>query len=130
VSIEMSNPEGLVKPRGYSHIAIAQGRRVAYVSGQVGIDGEGKIVSTDAAEQTRQALRNLQICLDSLGASYADVARVAIYAVDVATNGRAIGQACGEFLPAANPPAGVVLGVAGLARPDFLVEIEAVVVLD
>jgi enamine deaminase RidA (YjgF/YER057c/UK114 family) len=130
VSIQISNPDGLVKPRGYSQIAIAEGRRVAYISGQTGVDVEGKLVSEDAAGQTRQALANLQVCLDSLGASYANVARIAIYAVDVAANGRAIGQACGDYLPAENPPAGVVLGVAGLARPEYLVEIEAVVVLD
>ena len=129
--IDFINPDTLPKPRGYSQVAVATGRRIAYISGQVGVGADGKVVGEDAAAQTTQALANLGACLDAIGAAWTNVARIAIYVVNLGPeNGRAVGQACAAFLPAENPPAGVVLGIQALARPEFLVEIEAVAVLD
>jgi len=72
------------KPAGpYSH-AVKRGNILA-LSGQVGIDpATGALVPGGIAEQTRQALRNLQAVLAEAGASFADVVMTRVYLTDVA----------------------------------------------
>ena len=52
------NPEGLTRPRGYSHGMKGHGDLV-FVAGQVGWNREGRMVSDDLVEQFAQALDNV-----------------------------------------------------------------------
>lgn len=53
--VEAVIPEGLVKPRGYSHAWEAQGGRTLYLAGQVAFDEDGRVVGQgDLVAQFRQ----------------------------------------------------------------------------
>src|SRR4051794_37053696 len=56
--LKVLQPEGWVRPRGYSNGISARGRLV-FVSGTIGWDEQGKLVSTDFAEQVQSTLQNI-----------------------------------------------------------------------
>lgn len=123
------NPSSIHPPPGYSHIAIATGSRLAFVAGQAAIDAGFNIVGgDDLVAQTRQVMLNLGHALDELGASWEDVVKATVYTTRP-TEYEAIGQAMGEAMGGAEPPAQVLLGVTSLALPELLIEIELVVSL-
>jgi 2-iminobutanoate/2-iminopropanoate deaminase len=126
VPVEILNPEGLPTNPAFAQGAVASGQRFVVVGGQNGVTADGKIADGVAA-QTQQALRNVVTVLDAAGATPADVGRLAIYLVepvDLREAYAAVGPVWGQ-----HPTAIVVIRVAGLARPDALVEIEALAVL-
>ncbi len=123
---------GVADGPGFSHAVTASGR-LAFVSGQVALDADGRLVGAgDLAAQTRQALGNLHQILRALGADWPNVIRFGWFVLD-ASQVQVIRDAREEFLRPAlgnRPnPASTLLQVAGLVRPEFLVEVEAVVAL-
>ena len=117
---------------GYSHAVTVTGT-LAFVSGQVALDGEGNLVGADDMEaQTRQALHNLEGVLAQLGATWADVVKFGWYVTDV-TEIQKVRDVRDEFLrPVLGDrpnPASTLVQVASLLRPGLLVEVEAVVAL-
>jgi enamine deaminase RidA (YjgF/YER057c/UK114 family) len=123
------NPAGLHDPApfGYSHTAtIPAGSELVLVSGQYGSGTDGAVVSPDFSEQVRRAFHNLRAALAAHGLDLTHVVQLRTYVVglDGAKLGaiaQAVQAGCG-----ATPPTQTVLGVAGLAMPDILVEVEAV----
>jgi enamine deaminase RidA (YjgF/YER057c/UK114 family) len=82
-TFELSNPQGLYDPRqnGYSHVAELQPKaRLIYIAGQGGEDAQGQL-SSEFAEQARQALANLGTALQSRGAGFADVFKLTLLIV-------------------------------------------------
>ena len=126
---EILNPAQLHPPTGYSHVAVATGGRLAFVAGQVALAPDYSLVGAgDLAAQTRQAMANLRVALDELGAGWDDVVKATVYTTQP-TEYETIGGAMAEAMGGAAPPAQVLLGVTGLALPDLLVEVELVVSL-
>jgi len=73
----------------------------------------------------------LQLALAAAGASFANVVKLNIYVVDYKTEYRDIlQQVRSRYVAKDNPPASTLIGVQTLARAGFLVEIEAVAVVD
>ncbi len=134
MSVELSNVPGRVDPEGYVHVGVATGSRTAYLAGQVSQDAEGATVAKgDLAGQTEQALQNVAGALDSVGASFADVAKLTIYVVDwepskMEALSAGIGAAAEKLGVDPVKPA-TLIGVAALFEPDYLIEIEATAVL-
>jgi enamine deaminase RidA (YjgF/YER057c/UK114 family) len=117
---------------GFVHAVTAAGK-LAFVSGQVALDADGQLVGPgDLAAQTAQALRNLHRILDALGADWPDVVRFAWYLLD-ASSVQVIRDVRDELIrPSLGDrpnPASTLVQVAALVRPEFLVEVEAVVAL-
>ncbi len=114
------------KPVGFSP-AVRAGDTV-FVSGQVSLDGEGKIVGEgDAAAQAEQCLRNIDAALAAAGATRADVAKITAFIVnpeDYAAYSAARLAFFGEPGPASS-----TVFIKGLVDPRFLVEIEATAVV-
>lgn len=116
------------------HVGVATGSRTVYVSGQVSQDADGATVAKgDLAGQAEQALLNVASALDSVGASYDDVAKVTLYLVDWEASKL---EALGAGIAAAAAKLGVdpikpatLIGVQSLFDPDYLIEIEAIAVL-
>ncbi len=102
-----------------------------YVSGQVALDGEGRLVGPgDLRAQTTQALENLSHALRIAGATPADVAKITVYVVDLTPADWALVREVGaRFFPRRNPPAGVVVGVASLPRDSLLVAVDAIAIV-
>jgi enamine deaminase RidA (YjgF/YER057c/UK114 family) len=122
----------LAPGRGYAHAVTASGQ-LAFISGQIALDADGQLVGPgDLRAQTEQAMRNLRNILRSLGADWSDVVRFTWYVVDV-KEVQLIRDVRDEFirpvLGDAPNPASSLVQVAGLFRPDLLVEVEAVAAL-
>ena len=66
--IEVLQPQGWARPRGYSNGMAARGRQI-YLAGQVGWDADGRFVSSRLADQVRQALLNIVAILAEAGAA-------------------------------------------------------------
>lgn len=123
------NPPGLVKPAGYTHVILAPDGRTVYVAGQVAFDSLGNVVGAgDLRAQLEKVYTNLAVALASVGGSLKDVVKTTTYITDVSQIG-AVREVRSRFLDATHPPANTLLGVAALARPELLVEIEAVAIL-
>jgi enamine deaminase RidA (YjgF/YER057c/UK114 family) len=123
------NPDGLHDPIpfGYSHTAtIPAGTALVLVAGQYGSSTDGAVVSTDFTEQVQQAFRNLGIALAAHGLDLSHVVQLRTYVVNpdfdkLGAIAQAVQGGCGD-----NPPTQTVIGVASLATPDILFEVEAV----
>ncbi len=116
---------------GFSHAALQEGGRTLHLAGQVAWDKDAATVGAgDLAAQTRQALANLSAVLAEVGATPANIVRLRTYVVDHTPDklGVVLGEV-GAFYGDATPAPNTFLGVAALALPDFLVEIEATAVL-
>jgi enamine deaminase RidA (YjgF/YER057c/UK114 family) len=123
------NPPGLTKPTGYTHVVLAADGRTVYIAGQVAFDSTGALVGAgDFRAQAERVFVNLRIALASVGATFGDVVKTTTFVTDV-SNAAALREIRGKFLDPARPPANSLIGVARLARPELLLEIEAVAVL-
>lgn len=79
--MEFLQPEGWVRPRGYSNGIAARGRTVC-VSGMIGWDAQGQFHTDDFAGQTRQALQNIVEVLAEAGAKPEHIVRMTWYITD------------------------------------------------
>jgi reactive intermediate/imine deaminase len=124
------SPETLPQPFGYSHAVEARPGRVIYVSGQVPLDREGRLVGEgDFGAQARQVFENLRAALNAAGASWADVVKLNYFLIDV-SNVQAVRAIRDEYVDTAHPPASTLVEVSRLFRDDVLIEIDAVAVAD
>ena len=130
--LEHHRPPGLLHNPNYSHTVVASGGRTVYIAGQVPTDADGKLVGgTDLGAQTTQAMKNVGIALAAAGASYESIVKLTTYVVNYKAEQRAIvGKARGAYLTKGPPPASTLVGVSALAMPEWLVEIEAIAVIE
>ena len=137
MAIQRSNmqPEGLsVRVVGghtlYSHVvAVEGGGRQIFVAGQLARDRDGNCVGPgDMRAQIEQVGRNIEACLKAAGAGLADIVKTNTYVTDIEEFFRHVDVRMRYFGPAM--PTSTTVEVRRLAGPDFLVEIEAVAILD
>jgi 2-iminobutanoate/2-iminopropanoate deaminase len=113
----------------YSHVVIAEGRRMIFISGQLARDRQGNVVgSGDMRAQIRQVGENIKAALEAAGASLSDVVKTTTYVTDIEEFFKHVDVRM-EYFGAALPTSTTV-EVRRLAQPDFLVEIEAVAITD
>ena len=125
----IATPDGLAPGNGFSHVVWGEGRFVA-VSGQVAVDGEGQVVGEgDPAAQARQVFANLQRCLEEAGAAFADVMKFTFFVTDLSVM-PALREVRDTYLDPERLPACSAVQVAGLVRPELLIEIEAFAVVE
>ena len=129
--LQHPHPDGLPRNPAYSQVVAASGTRTIYTAGQVSVDEHGALVGAgDLAAQTTQVMRNIGLALAAAGATYADIVKITTYVVNYEPEHRVIiGQARAPFFANQTPPASTLVGVAALAVPEWLVEIEAVAVV-
>jgi enamine deaminase RidA (YjgF/YER057c/UK114 family) len=121
---EFSSPRDLGTPPGYSHVVSMPAGRLVWTAGQVGLDADG--VAADGWEtQTRLAFENVGRALRAGGADWPDVVKLTIFVVDV-SEVAVIRAVRDEFVETGRPPTSSLVQVAGLVRPDWLIEVEAV----
>jgi reactive intermediate/imine deaminase len=123
-------PEGLPRPFGYSHVVEARPGRIVYVSGQVPLDSEGRLVGAgDFAAQVRQVFTNLTGALEAADLTWDEVVKLNFFVLDI-SKVAALREIRDEYVNTEHPPASTLVEVSGLFRPDVLVEIEAVAIGD
>jgi reactive intermediate/imine deaminase len=121
-------PATLSPPFGYSHVVEAPAGSIVYISGQVPLDAEGRLVGEgDFAAQTRQVFENLTHALEAAEATWSDVVKLDYFLRDVGQIG-AVRAIRDEYVDTANPPASTLVEVSSLFSPDVLVEIQAVAI--
>ncbi|SDZ76252.1 Enamine deaminase RidA, house cleaning of reactive enamine intermediates, YjgF/YER057c/UK114 family [Porphyromonadaceae bacterium KH3R12] len=125
--IQYINPDGLSKNPAFSQIVTTQGSgKTIYIGGQDAVNAQGEIVGKgDIAEQTEQVMKNLQTALSACGATFENLVKLSIYIVQGQDLYCGFQASQKFFSNLRNPPVISVLVVAGLANPDFLVEIDA-----
>lgn len=117
-------PDGLPPVNGYSHAVAFSGRMIT-VSGQVPLDGQGRLVGeNDPQAQTRQVFENLAAALAAAGAGMDQVVKLTVFLTDLADLD-AFRRVRDEYISADRPPASSLVQVSRLVNPAFRVEIEA-----
>lgn len=122
-------PPGMTPGNGYSHAVAASGRLVA-IAGQVAMDEHGSLVGpADPVAQVERVFENLQSALAVAGATFADVVKFGIFVTDISIL-PIIREVRDRHVDTAQPPASTAVQVAALFRPGYLVEIEALAVVE
>jgi len=122
-------PEGVWDPRPRFAQVVRIGNHV-YVAGQTAVDERGNVVGKGNIDaQARQVFRNLQKCLEAAGANFDQVVKLNIYSTDLDAHLPALTKTRREFFPR-EPVASTTIQVPRLVHPDWLLEIEAVAVLE
>jgi enamine deaminase RidA (YjgF/YER057c/UK114 family) len=131
MTLELINPKDLPTPQTYTQVVVAAGSKLVFLSGQEPEGIDGKLVGQgDLATQARQVFSNLGRALAAAGARTEQVVKINIYVVNYNRD---------ECLPVIekarvalfgdHKPADTVLGVAALS-PDYLIEVDAIAVID
>ncbi|OEJ24538.1 enamine deaminase RidA [Streptomyces agglomeratus] len=129
--VDRLNPAELSPPSGFSHAVTATGSQLVFLAGQTALDTDGKVVGDTLPAQFEKALGNLLTALHAAGGAPADLARVTVYATDVADY-RAHAPELGRVwsrLAGRDYPAMAVIGVVRLWDEQALVELDGVAVL-
>ena len=128
--MQVLQPAGWDKPKGYSNGVAAEGRQV-FVAGQIGWNGQCRFESDDFVAQTRQALANIVAVLAEAGARPEHIVRMTWYVTDkreYLAAGKAVGQAYRELIGSYNAVMTAVQVVA-LIEDRAKVEIEVTAVI-
>ena len=118
---------------GFSQIVSATPGRLVFLSGQVAWDAQQNLIGdSDLKAQTRQALRNVETALGAAGAGLRDLVALRLYIVNYEASRDApeITEVLKAVFAGREPPACTWIGVAALADEGFLIEIEAMAVVD
>lgn len=127
-SIEFLSPDELLKNPAFSQVAITRGSGdTIYIGGQNAITKDLEIIGKgDITLQTAHALKNIETALGAAGASLDDLFKLTIYIVQGQDLRKGFAGAQDFLKKLKHPPVISGIVVAGLANPDYLVEIEAV----
>lgn len=135
MAVQTSNPDTLHAPESYRQLAVGRGSRIVSLSGQVALDRAGALVGPgDLAAQAEQVYTNLALGLAAAGAGFADVLKLTVYVTDwtPAKMEPLISGAmrAAERLGFDPRTPMTMVGVAALAVPEFLLEAEALAIVD
>ncbi len=122
-TVERIQPEGSPENGGrYSHV-VKIGPWIQ-IAGQTPSDVHGNPVgSGDAAGQVDQGFKDLETALASAGATLKDVVKTTVYVVGQENMDEIRAARAGRF--GDKPPTSTLVVITGLARPEFMLEIEA-----
>lgn len=125
------NPDSLMKSPAFSQVIEVSGQaRTIYIGGQDPVDRIGRVVGIgDIGKQSEQVMRNIKAALQAADADLENIVKLTIYIVQ----GQPLEPGYEAFLRAwgnrEKPPTVTVIYVAGLGRPEVLLEIDAVAVV-
>jgi enamine deaminase RidA (YjgF/YER057c/UK114 family) len=115
---------------GYSHVVEVRGGRTLYISGQLALDKDGNLVGRDDFRaQVKQVFDNLKVRLEEGGASFKDVVKLNYYLTD-ASGVQAVRDIRNNYINTENPPASTLVVVKQLVHEEYLLEVEAIAVVN
>ncbi|MEO7001146.1 MAG: RidA family protein [Ktedonobacterales bacterium] len=124
--IQFLSPETLPTLPGFSQIVKVTGGQTVYLAGQIALDASGALVGAgDFRAQAQQVFENLKTALAVVGAEFRHVVKLNIYLLD-RTQLPILREVRDRYINTDAPPASTLIEVRGLAREEFLLEIEAV----
>ena len=114
--------------RAYSQAVVSEGGRVVWLAGQVAAeDASGKSLAGDFDGQVREVFSRLGNTLAEAGGALSDMVTMTVFITDAR-----LGDRFTELRKAIfgdNFPASALITVAGLARPELLVEVQGIAVI-
>jgi enamine deaminase RidA (YjgF/YER057c/UK114 family) len=129
--LERINPADLATPQTYSHVIVASGSRLVFVAGQEPEDEAGNLVGPgDLRVQARQVFDNLGRALSAARARPEQVTKITIFVVQYRREHLAAIEEGRVALFGDHKPADTLVGVETLSRPEYLIEVEAIAVVD
>ncbi|WP_165964111.1 RidA family protein [Actinomadura sp. KC216] len=133
MTLKKIDPDTLAPPHGHAQVVVASGSRIVFVSGQVGIDADERLVGAGYRAQGHRAAMNAYAAVTGAGGTPADIVRFTVYVVDpAAANLEELYAGLGDAARSAGAKrtAMTLIGVTGLSMPGALVEIEVTAVID
>lgn len=126
---EFFNPPTVAAPSSsYSHgVIVSANARRLIISGQVGVRPDGTVAKGMKA-QTEQAIDNLFNVVAGAGMKVSDIVKIVTYVTNPANIADMREVRSAKF--GSHAPTSTLLIIAGLANPDFLIEIEAEAIQD
>jgi enamine deaminase RidA (YjgF/YER057c/UK114 family) len=130
-SVEFLTPDSLHKNPAYSQVVVTKGAvRTVYIGGQNAVNEAGEVVGKgDMKAQATQILKNLKYALQAADAGFGNIIKWNIYILQGQNIQPAFEVFQKEIKTMSHPPLITGVYVAGLANPDFLLEIEAIAVV-
>jgi enamine deaminase RidA (YjgF/YER057c/UK114 family) len=130
VERKIINPWKWQDPLGFVQAnEVIAGQRTLYCSGQISVDADGKSLHVgDLGAQLKRSLENLEQVLSAAGFGLPDVVRLNIYTTDVDGFLANRNVFLDGLMRKGCRQTSTLIGVARLARPEFLIEIEATAV--
>jgi enamine deaminase RidA (YjgF/YER057c/UK114 family) len=123
------NPDTLTKPAAYSQVVeVTTPGRMIFISGQIGVGRDGKLVEGDFRAQAIQAFENLKAALEAVGARFEHVVKMNSYLIEI-EHQAILRDVRRLYMNMASPPASTSVRVVGFAREGVLLEVEAIAVL-
>ena len=131
MTLRLINPDNLPTPPTYTHVVVASGSNLVFVAGQEPEDEHGNLVGLgDLAVQAHQVFVNLGRALAAAGARPDQVARITIFVVRHRPEYLQVIEEARVALFGDHKPADTLVGVEALARPEYLIEVDAIAVID
>ena len=129
---ERINPSTLSRAAAYTQVVTAEGGKLVFLAGQTPIDTQGNPVGVgDLRAQATQVYTNVRAGLAAAGASFSDVVKMTAYVVNLNQDSRGVvGEVRRQFIAEPDLPAHTMLGVAALAREEYLIEVDTIAVVD
>ena len=108
---------------------VTEGGKTVWMRGQCpqNLDDGSNIASLDPADQTHKVMKNIKQLIEETGGTMNHLVKIVVYITDI-KNREAIYQVIGEYTKGAYPVS-TGLVVERLARPEWLVEIDATAVI-
>jgi enamine deaminase RidA (YjgF/YER057c/UK114 family) len=128
------NPEAMAKPTaGYSQVAEVGEGKIVYIAGQIALDKSGNLVGKDDFRaQVQQVFENLKAAVEASGGDFHSVIKLNYYcAASVEpTQLPGLREVRDKYVNTANPPTSTLVFVQRLVRPEWLIEVDAVAVVN
>ncbi len=130
-NVQYLNPDGMLKNPAFTQVVVVRGNvRTVYVGGQDAVDASGNIVGKgDIGKQTEQVLKNVEAALAAGGAGLEHLVKCNVYLLQGQSLQLGFQAVQRRWGVRPNPPAITGMFVAGLANPDFLVEMDVIAVV-
>jgi enamine deaminase RidA (YjgF/YER057c/UK114 family) len=126
MTLQCINPSELPTPATYTHVVVAPAGNLVFIAGQEPEDRDGNLVGRDdLAAQARQVFANMGHALAAAGARPDQVAKITIYVVGHQPGFLPVIEQARQTLFGDHKPADVIVGVAALSQPGYLIEVDA-----
>jgi enamine deaminase RidA (YjgF/YER057c/UK114 family) len=132
-SFRIFNPETMAKPTaGYSQVAEVTSGKMVYIAGQIALDSAGNLVGKDDFHaQVKQVFENLKAAVEAAGGNFHDVIKLNYFCAESVDPSQivAVREIRDQYVNTANPPTSTFVVVKRFVRPEWLIEVEAVAVV-
>ncbi len=127
------NPETMAKPTvGYSQVAEVGEGKIVYIAGQIAVDKSGNLVGKDDFRaQVQQVFENLKAAVEAAGGDFSSVIKLNFYCAASVDPSQlpVVREVRDKYVNTGNPPTSTLVFVQRLARPEWMIEVEAVAVV-